>query len=185
MHLITAIFGLLASTTVAWSPFAPLKPNQIIGSRLEQPKTCNTAALAAFIPSGVPPPAQPFTFYLQQPVCRAPPTFTGLVPRNRFQEDYERFAKYFNENYTHVPHVCQKRFEKVTTLRRVPGSYDEYIREERKQCGEKKEDKDQDYGHGHDGEGHKKHESSAMSSYECAMLPYAYGAVMGAAMAML
>jgi hypothetical protein len=199
MRLITPFLVLLSSmTTLAWSwnhpsPTQPLNPltspkpttwnwNTLSITKLNASTTCNAAVLAAFIPPGLPQPAQAFSTHLQQPVCQAPPTLTGLVARNRFQEDYERFAKYFNMHYNQVPKGCQTRFEKVTKEGMIPKSYDEYIRMERKKCEKKVATDQPGDGYSQGGKGHYKHGSAAAGSRGGAMSLVARVAIVGGVM---
>jgi hypothetical protein len=199
MRLIAPILVLLSSTTAlawSWNPLSPTKPSKSSKPpkpskpttwswnphSLAQPTTCNAAALAAFIPAGLPQPAQPFSKYLQQPACQAPPTFPGLVARNRFEEDYERFAKYFNKHYSHVPKVCRKRFKKVTKKGKIPESYDEYVRKEGKKCGKKVGKIQPGDGYAHGGKGHYKHGGAAAGARGGAMSLVAQVAIVGGAM---
>ncbi|KAF2443658.1 hypothetical protein P171DRAFT_486380 [Karstenula rhodostoma CBS 690.94] len=173
MHLATP-FLLLSTTTTLASTRTPLSPTSSNSST-----TCTTASLASFIPPHLPPPAATFQHYLQQPVCSAPPTLTGLVARNRFEEDYERFAKYFNTNYSQVPTACRKRFKKATKKGRIPRRYDDYVRKEEKKCGKKVGKVGPGEGYPNGGKGKKGQGSGAQGLLGGAMPYVAQGVIVG------
>ncbi|KAL5383451.1 hypothetical protein DPSP01_005850 [Paraphaeosphaeria sporulosa] len=91
-----------------------------------------------------------------EPVCVAPPRFTGLVARNRFERDYERCARYFNKNHSLVAKACRKRFKKVTKKGKIPKRYDDCARKEKKKkCGKKADKTHPGDAYSHSGKGQK------------------------------
>ncbi|KAF9732002.1 hypothetical protein PMIN03_000048 [Paraphaeosphaeria minitans] len=134
------------------------------------------------MPPSAPQPAADFHHYLEQPLCAALPKFTGLVARNRFEEDYERFAKYFNKNHGLVPKACRMRFEKTTKEERIPKRYDDYVRQEKEHCGREAGKTYLDDGYSNGGKGQKKYPNEALGNRGVVMLFVAQGLIVGGVM---
>ncbi|KAF1979126.1 hypothetical protein BU23DRAFT_595109 [Bimuria novae-zelandiae CBS 107.79] len=127
MHLLT--FTLIINVGILSACFPTLALSQLTSSK------CDDAALAAFIPPNSTQPAAHFKSYLQAPACAPQPHIIGLDAKNRFEEDYEHFAEYFNKSSPdHVPEACDSRFKKVEKDGKLPRKWDDYVGEEKKKC---------------------------------------------------